>query len=78
METFKPGIYRHYKGGLYRALCLVEHHESRQEYVVYVCLEKGTVNIRPLNGGLPNDPDGWTDIITSPTVIMQPRFVLIS
>jgi hypothetical protein len=35
-SEFIPGVYRHYKGGLYLALMLVRHHETELQYVVYV------------------------------------------
>lgn len=56
-RTFLPGIYRHYKGGLYRAIGLVAHHETREPWVLYVSLERGTMNVRPLAG----EGDAWTD-----------------
>lgn len=46
---FRPGIYRHYKGGLYHALLVGRSSEAREEEsVVYRSLEKGSVWIRPL------------------------------
>jgi hypothetical protein len=30
-----PGLYRHYKGALYRVICLARHTESTKEYVIY-------------------------------------------
>jgi hypothetical protein len=54
--AFRPGIYRHYRtGGLYSALELVVHHETRQPVVLYVSHEHrddeyGGRNVRPLNG----------------------------
>jgi hypothetical protein len=57
---FKPGIHRHYKGGLYTAICLVTHHETREPMVLYVSHTKGTTNVRPLHGW-PGDNDGWDD-----------------
>ena len=53
-DTFRHGIYRHYKGGLYRSLSLVAHHDTREPWVLYVSLKQGSINIRPLWG-----PDGW-------------------
>ncbi len=48
-QNFKPGLYRHYKGGMYRALFVGRSSEDReQEFVVYQSLEKGIVWIRPL------------------------------
>ncbi|MDR0522979.1 MAG: DUF1653 domain-containing protein [Candidatus Methanoplasma sp.] len=40
----RPGIYRHYKGGMYEALCTARHSETLEEMVVYRALygERGT------------------------------------
>lgn len=59
---FRPGVYRHYKGGLYTALFLVTHHETREPMVVYVSHEKGHMNCRPLNGWS-SDSDAWNDAV---------------
>jgi hypothetical protein len=78
MSDFKPGVYEHYKGGLYRALFLVEHHETRQPMVVYVSLLHGTVNVRPLHqNAVQHDPDGWNalmDVAGSCPPAYTPRF----
>jgi hypothetical protein len=65
---FKPGVYEHYKGGRYRALMLVDHHETREKMVVYVSLSYGTVNVRELNQPPPQPlgrraVDAWTDSV---------------
>lgn len=57
----KPGIYRHYKGGLYTVFGLVTHHETRQRMVLYVSLTTGTFTVRPLVG-TKQDPDGFNDV----------------
>ena len=45
---FKPGIYRHFKGGLYEALFLAKNSENpKEEFVVYKSLENGGIWIRP-------------------------------
>ncbi len=58
MSDVKPGLYEHYKGGLYRVLFVARMHDSQDEYVVYVPLQrvKGAINpsppqLRPLNKG---------------------------
>lgn len=58
--AFVPGLYRHYKGGLYTALGLVTHHETRQPMVKYVSHTYGGENVRPLYGW-ETDRDGWSD-----------------
>lgn len=35
-EEFIPGRFRHYKGGLYRALFIVTHHDTGERFVAYV------------------------------------------
>lgn len=49
-RTLKPGgLYRHFKGGLYRALYTATHSETLEPYVVYQALygERG-IWVRPL------------------------------
>jgi len=45
----RPGVYRHYKGGLYRVLFLARHSETEEVLVVYQALygERGYW-VRPL------------------------------
>ena len=57
-----PGVYQHYKGGLYTVVATPRHHESRRPYVLYVSHEYGSLNVRPLEGH-PLDPDGFGDLI---------------
>lgn len=33
--VFRPGRYRHFKGGLYDALIVARHSETEEEFVVY-------------------------------------------
>ena len=35
---FKPGRYRHFKGGEYELLCMARHSETEEELVVYRAL----------------------------------------
>jgi len=61
-QDFKPGLYRHYKGGLYQAFFVARNSEARQEeFVVYQSQEKGYVWVRPLGMFLENvQVDGKT------------------
>jgi hypothetical protein len=48
-KAFKLGIYKHFKGDLYEALCVARDSQNcDEEYVVYRSLEKGITWIRPL------------------------------
>jgi len=58
---FQPGVYRHYKGGLYHALFLAKQNEvisPNIRVVVYISMTTGDVYTRPYS-----DPrfDSWTD-----------------
>ena len=83
---FTPGLYRHYKGGLYTAICLVTHHETRKPMVLYVSHTYGGMNVRPLHGyterpdgvrdyGWKEDPDGWADLVNVSPVEEEPHEV---
>lgn len=43
-----PGLYRHYKGGLYTVLCVGRHSETEEWLVTYRCDAQGTYWVRPL------------------------------
>jgi hypothetical protein len=58
--TFRPGKYRHYKGGLYTAIVLVTHHDTRTPMVLYMSHETGTLTVRPLRK-MAHDADAWND-----------------
>jgi hypothetical protein len=75
ISEFRPGLYRHYKGGYYTAICLVRHHEKRYMMVLYVSHTYGGLNARPLVG-YPGDYDGWNDIVEVNGVEYQ-RFAFI-
>jgi hypothetical protein len=48
-QSFKPGTYRHYKGGMYQALGVARHGEDpSQEFAVYRHLDDGSMWVRPL------------------------------
>ena len=38
MEEIRPGVYRHFKGGEYRVLCMARHSETEEWMVVYQAL----------------------------------------
>ena len=59
-QKFRPGNYKHYRGGTYTALGLVKHHETRKPMVLYVSHANGTLNVRPLKP-MAGDSDAWDD-----------------
>ena len=54
MDNLKPGIYRHFKGNLYRLLHIAKHSETLEPMVVYQALYgEGGIWVRP--AGMWND-----------------------
>lgn len=49
MSQITPGIYRHFKGGMYRVLGMARHSETLGELVVYQSLADGAFWVRPAN-----------------------------
>ncbi|GBR05963.1 DUF1653 domain-containing protein [Acetobacter oeni] len=43
-----PGLYRHYKGGLYTVIATARHSETEERLVVYRSESLGSVWVRPL------------------------------
>lgn len=72
---FRPGLYRHYKGGYYLALGLLFHDSGRHLMVRYISLKHGSENVRPLEG-VESDPDGWLDLVEVDGK-KAPRFVYV-
>ena len=42
IESDICGVYRHYKGGMYRVVCLAHHSETLEDMVVYEPLDGST------------------------------------
>ena len=38
MQNIEPGIYRHFKGGMYYVICVATHTETREQMVAYQAL----------------------------------------
>lgn len=54
----EPGLYRHYKGGLYTLVCVGRHSETEEWLVTYRAEAAGTFWVRPLamwNGTVSQD-----------------------
>jgi hypothetical protein len=69
---FKPGTYRHFKGGYYKALFLALDTTNDQPVVVYISLANGNMHTRPLTN--------WLDRVYYPddaTNRFVPRFELV-
>src|SRR3989344_3626721 len=69
-KDFKPGLYKHFKGGMYEGLMMGRLSESRdEEFVIYRSIEKRHTWIRPIKMFFEEvDRDGYKG----------PRFVLVS
>ena len=44
----KKGIYKHFKGGIYRVIGVGKHSESLDEMVVYQSVSDGGIWVRPV------------------------------
>lgn len=47
--SIQPGLYRHYKGGLYTVLHTARHSETEEWLVVYRSEAHGSLWVRPLS-----------------------------
>ena len=47
MEKIKPGVYRHFKGGIYEVVGVGRHSESLEDMVIYRNRESGEFWVRP-------------------------------
>lgn len=71
VAEFKPGVYRHFKGGTYTALFLAAHHETRVPMVVYISHSDRGLNVRPLIRPAIEE-SSWTDYVALSSGV--PRF----
>lgn len=70
-----PGLYRHYRGGLYLVLCVAETHNHNGDLdVVYASMERGAWRIRPVWRDSRNE-DSWNDTVEWPDGQMRRRFL---
>ena len=65
VAQFKPGLYKHYKGGMYKAVMLVQHHETREWMVLYKSVFHDTWNVRELCSA---GKDSWCDRLELPQI----------
>jgi hypothetical protein len=79
-----PGVYRHYKGGLYTLLAVGKHGGSLAPWVIYVSHEHGGVPcVRPVLSEPPcaspeearERGDGWVDVVAADGT---PRFTFVA
>lgn len=70
MEEFKLGVYKHFKGNLYKAICLANDSETCQKVVVYQALygEK-EFWVRPLKM--------WQETVLNPNGEKVARFTFV-
>lgn len=45
----KKGIYKHFKGDLYKVLMIAKHSETEEDMVVYQSLKNNSIWVRPLS-----------------------------
>lgn len=70
MKKLPNGIYRHYKGNVYRVICVAKHSETLEDMVVYTDMVDSEKNwVRPLSM--------WNEKVTIGGEI-KPRFEFIA
>ena len=81
--TLKPGLYRHYKGPLYRVFEVARHSETEEQLVVYRALYgEGGLWVRPLQmfveqveqAGQQKPRFAWCDDQQAAESELEPRF----
>jgi len=70
MSQLKPGVYRHFKGNLYRLITVARHSETLEEMVVYQALYG--------EGGFWVRPAAMWDEIVEKEDYTGPRFTWVS
>ncbi len=78
-DDVRPGLWRHWRGGIYTVLFVGTHHETRLPMLGYVSHTFGGLNFRPVHGwnratasvsdGIRGciDEDGWLDWVDPKT-----------
>ena len=81
VRDIEPGLYKHYKGDIYRALHVARYSESPAiEAMVYILADPGaskaaSIWVRPLKRPLLEGDDCWCDLVEWPDDTTQQRFV---
>jgi hypothetical protein len=70
LPSFRPGLYRHYKGGLYQAHGLAVEEATLRPVVMYTHLGDALTWTRPL--------ESWQQIVNWPNGASRPRFVWVA
>ena len=85
-EQFRPGVYRHYKGGLYHAIALGWMNEVSTPHmlgVIYLSMTTGEWHVRPYTSLI---LDAWCDEVLAPYTdvpeghtaeVWVPRFIYV-
>jgi hypothetical protein len=73
-SEFRPGVYRHYKGGLYNAVAIgwmQEVANPRMRGVIYVSMTTGDWHVRPYNSITLTGLDAWNDFVWVETALPE-------